>query len=390
MKKSWDVIIIGAGAAGMFCAIQAGKRGRSTLVLECAAAGGKKIAISGGGRCNFTNLHAGPGHYLCGNPHFVKAALARFKPQDFISLVDMHGIAYQETKSGQLFCRGSATEILRLLNKECAGVGAQILCNCTVDTIGKNDRFQVDTNRGQFECDSLVVATGGLAYPQAGGTDFGYRIALQFGLRVEPARPALVPFTLPEADLSCFRHLSGVSVEAAVRLRRQEFKDSLLFTHRGLSGPAILQISSYWNPGEPIEIDWMPDRTMEDLFAEDRRSPRQLKTLLGRYWPERFAKFWTEQYTVSKPMCQYSSRELRAIEAQIHSWRIIPAGTEGFRKAEVTAGGVDTNELSSQTMEARRVRGLFFIGEVVDVTGHLGGFNFHWAWASAFAAGQAS
>jgi predicted Rossmann fold flavoprotein len=384
-----DVIIIGAGAAGLFCAIQAGKRGRSTLVLERAAAPGKKISISGGGRCNFTNLHTRPDHFICGNPHFLKAALARFPPQDFVTLVEKHGIAYQEKKAGQLFCRDSSREIARLLDEECAEAQVETIVNCAVRAVTKEGRFLVETNLGRFEGNSLVIATGGLSFPQAGATDFGYCIARQFGLRIEPARPALVPFTLSKEDVPLFRHLSGVSLDAAVKLRGQKFRDDLLFTHRGLSGPAMLQISSYWNPGETIEIDLLPDIRMSDLFSEDRNSARELKTVLRRYWPERFAKFWTDQYAVSKPLCRYSNRELRAIEERLHAWRITPAGTEGYRKAEVTAGGVDTDELSSQTMEARRERGLYFIGEVVDVTGQLGGFNFQWAWASAFAAGQA-
>jgi predicted Rossmann fold flavoprotein len=389
MKKQWDVIIIGAGAAGLFCAIQAGKRGRSTLVLERNVAGGNKIAISGGGHCNFTNLHAGPDNFICRNPHFVKAALARFTPRDFIALVDKHGIAYREIKSGRLFCSHSAQDIIRLLHKECGDARVEILCSCAVGAVRKNGRFLVETNSGRFESDSLVVATGGLSFPKAGATDLGYRIARQFDLDIVPTKPALVPFILSKEDLLPLRHLSGVSIEAAVRLHRQEFRDQVLFTHRGLSGPAILQISSYWNPGETIGIDLMPDHAMTELFSEDRNSGRMLKTVLSRYWPGRFARFWTDRNAVSKPLHQYSDRELRALEKSLHSWQITPAGTEGYRKAEVTAGGVDTNELSSQTMEARRVPGLYFIGEVVDVTGQLGGFNFQWAWASAFSAGQA-
>jgi predicted Rossmann fold flavoprotein len=373
----------------LFCAIQAGKRGRSVLVLEHTAAAGKKISISGGRRCNFTNLHIGSDHFICRNPHFVKAALARFTPQDFIALIEKHGIAYHEKRAGQLFCNDSSFEIIRMLHKECTDAGAEILLNCAVGAVKKDGRFLVETHLGPFECSSLVIATGGLSLPQAGATDFGYRIAQQFGLRVEPTRPALVPFMIDEKDLSHFRNLSGISMEVAVRLQGEEFRDSLLFTHRGLSGPAILQISSYWNPGEAIEIDWMPDNNGAELFSKERNSAQELKTLLSRYWSERFAKIWTERYAVSKPLRQYSNREWRAIEDRIHFWKIIPAGTEGYIKAEVTAGGVDTNELSSQTMESRNVPGLFFIGEVVDVTGQLGGFNFHWAWSSAFSAGQA-
>jgi predicted Rossmann fold flavoprotein len=390
MKKDWDVIIIGAGAAGLFCAIETGKRGRSTLVLERAASGGKKIAISGGGRCNFSNLYATPEHFICRNSHFVKAALARFTPLDFVALVEKHGIPYHEKAAGQLFCSRSAQEILRLLHEECANARVEIVGDCRVDSVRKNSRFFVETNSGQFESRSLVIATGGLSYPQAGATDFGYRIAQQFNICIEPTRPALVPFVLSEKDLLRLRHLSGVSIEAAVRLHKQEFRDKLLFTHRGLSGPAILQISSYWNAGETIVVDCMPGCAKGTLFTSERKSPRELKTLLRRYWPGRFAEFWVEHHAISKPLPQYSKREQQTIENQIHSWEITPAGTEDYSRAEVTGGGVDTNELSSQTMEARRVRGLYFIGEVVDVTGQLGGFNLHWAWASAFAAGQAA
>jgi len=354
--------------------------------LDCTA--GRKIAISGGGRCNFTNVHTGPDHFLSGNPHFVKAALARFTPQDFIALVENHGIAYHEKKAGQLFCSSSSQEILRLLRKECSDAQVQVLTHCDIGSIRKNGRFLVETNRGRFACRSLVIATGGLSYPQTGATDFGYRIARQFGLRIEPTRPALVPFVFADEDQPHFRHLSGVSVEAAVRFHGQEFRESILFTHRGLSGPAILQISSYWKLGEMIEIDLMPGRIMEELISEDRNSSKELKSLFSRLWPERFARFWTDRHALSKPLHRYSNRELRAIEERLHAWQITPAGTEGYRKAEVTAGGVDTNDLSSQTMEARNVRGLYFIGEVVDVTGQLGGFNFQWAWASAFSAGQ--
>jgi predicted Rossmann fold flavoprotein len=387
MKR--DVIIIGGGAAGLFCAIQAGNRRRSTLVLERASAIGHKIAISGGGRCNFTNLHAGPNHFICRNPHFVKAALARFSPQDFVARVEKHGIAYCEKKAGQLFGADGAHEIVRMLQKECADARVEILCNCSVSAVRKENSFLVETNLGRFECRSLVIATGGLSFPAAGATDFGYRIARQFGLCIEATKPALVPFILPKEDQTDCRHLSGASLEAAVRLGGEEFRDNLLFTHRGLSGPAILQISSYWNPGESIEVDLLPGFNIGELFSEYRNSGKELKTLLSRYWPERFTKFWTERYAASKALRHYSNRELDAIEKRIHCWQIKPAGTEGYRKAEVTAGGVDAGELSSQTMESRRVRGLYFVGEVVDVTGQLGGFNLQWAWSSGFAAGQA-
>lgn len=388
MRTQQDVIIIGAGASGLFCATQAGKRGRSTLVLERASTMAKKIALSGGGRCNFTNLHAGPDHFICRNPHFVKAALARFTPRDFVDLLTHHGIGYHEKTAGQLFCDDSARAIIQMLRKECAAANVEILFNCNVDAIRKDGRFLVDTNRGSFESGSLVIATGGLSYPQIGATDFGYRIAEKFGLRIEPTRPALVPLVFSKEDQGLFSPLSGIAIDTAVRLDTRKFRGSLLFTHRGLSGPAILQISSYWNPGETIDIDLAPGQELEELFSQQRTSSRELKTLLSRYWPERFAKLWTDRYAISKPMRRYSNKELRAIEAQIHAWQITPAGTEGYRKAEVTAGGVDTNALSSKTLQARQVPGLYFIGEVLDVTGQLGGFNCQWAWASGFAAGQ--
>jgi predicted Rossmann fold flavoprotein len=384
-----DVIVIGGGAAGLFCAIQAGKRGRSTLVLERARTAGKKIAISGGGRCNFTNLHTGPANFICGNPHFHKSALARFTPHDFLSLIEKHGIAYHEKKAGQLFCDGSSQEVIRMLHEECAGAGAEILLNCDVCEVERESRFIIKTNLGRFECEALVIATGGLSLPQVGATDFGYRLARQFGLRVAPVKPALVPFTLAGEERELLLPLSGISMEALVRLRDESFREKILFTHRGLSGPAVLQISSYWNEGDTIEIDLLPDGSADELLAKDRDSSKELKTLLSRHWPQRFAKAWAEIHAESRPLRQYSNRELCAISGKVHHWRITPAGTEGYGKAEVTAGGVETDELSSQTMEARRAPGLFFIGEVVDVTGHLGGFNFQWAWASGFAAGQA-
>jgi predicted Rossmann fold flavoprotein len=387
MRK--DVIIIGAGAAGLFCAIQAGKRGRSTVVLEHSDAIGKKIALSGGGSCNFTNLKAGPENFICENPHFVKAALARFTPQDFLELVEKHGISYCQKSAGRLFCRGSSRDIVRMLKKECSEARAEIFINCAVGEIRKKNRFVIETSIGRLESDSLVVATGGVSFARTGATDFGYRIARQFGLRVWPVRPALVPLILSETDRRSFWRLSGISLNVVVRLKKREFRDSVLFTHRGLSGPAILQISSYWHEGEAIEIDLLPDLKVSEIFAEDRRSTKELKSILRRYLPARFATFWTDLHAASKPLGRYSNRELDAIEEQLHSWRITPSGTDGYDKAEVTAGGVDTNELSSKTMEARRMEGLYFIGEVVDVTGQLGGFNLQWAWASGFAAGQA-
>jgi predicted Rossmann fold flavoprotein len=391
MKK--DVIVIGGGAAGLFCAITAGARGRSVLVLEHAEKIGKKILISGGGRCNFTNVHTGPANFICGNPNFHKSALARYTPYDFIDLVQKHGIRYHEKKLGQLFCDGGSQQIVQMLLMECAEADVEIRANCTVKSVSKTGPFTVETNQGRFECESLVVATGGISIPKMGATDFGYRLARQFGLRVTETRPALVPFTLSEEDRAIFSPLSGVSIDALVSLRDQSFRENILVTHQGLSGPAILQISSYWRPGDVVEIDLLADDDAYELLVKEREELKELKTVLGQHWPQRFAQAWAVLHAKpqagSKPMRQYSNKELREIAERIHRWRIAPAGTEGYRKAEVTAGGVDTNELSSKTMESRRAPGLYFIGEVVDVTGHLGGFNFQWAWASGFAAGQA-
>jgi hypothetical protein len=384
MKK--DVIVIGGGAAGLFCAFTAGRRGRSALVLEHADRVGKKILISGGGRCNFTNLHTAPEHFRCANPNFHKSALARYTPRDFIELVERHRIAYHEKKLGQLFCDDSARQIVGMLLDECRRAGVEIRTQCKVEAVDHG--FVLHTNQGRFECESLVVATGGLSIPKMGATDFGHRLARQFGLRVTATRPALVPFTLAEADRKPFASLSGVSVEALVRLGDQSFRENILVTHQGLSGPAILQISLYWNPGETIEIDLLPGGDATRLLQAERESRKELKNLLGQHWSQRFAQAWADLYAPSKPMKQYSNRELREIAARIHRWPVTPNGTEGYRKAEVTAGGVDTDELSSKTMEAHRVPGLYFIGEVMDVSGWLGGYNFQWAWASGFAAGQ--
>lgn len=384
-----DVIVIGGGAAGLFCALTAGKRGRTTLVIEHAEKVGKKILISGGGRCNFTNLHTAPENFISRNPNFHKSALARFTPYDFIEMVERHKIPYHEKKLGQLFCDDSSQQIVRMLLDECSRAGAEIRANCRVQSVDKQgDNFIVETNQGRFESESLVIATGGLSIPKMGATDFGHRLARQFGLKVTQTKPALVPFTLSEKDREVFSPLSGISVDALVRFDNQQFRENILVTHQGLSGPAILQISSYWNSGEAVEIDLLPDGKADELLMNERDSLKELKTLLSQFWPQRFAQAWTEIYANSKPLRQYSNRELRAIAENIHRWRVVPNGTEGYRKAEVTAGGVDTDELSSKTMESRRIPGLYFIGEVVDVTGWLGGFNFQWAWASGFAAGQ--
>jgi hypothetical protein len=363
-SRSTDVLVIGGGGAGLMSAIEAGKRGRSVIVLERSDAIGKKIAISGGGRSNFTNLNVTPEHFLSQNRSFHKSALARYTPGDFISMVERHGIAYHEKKLGQLFCDQSADQIVTMLRNETRG---EIVCDCQVESIAKSEGFEVKTNRGDFEAESLVVATGGLSIPKIGATDFGYSLARQFGLNLIETRPALVPFLLTDPETSPFRDLRGVSLDANVRCGRVSFRENILFTHRGVSGPAILQISSYWKPGEAISIDVVPG---DDPL------------------PRRFLQVWNTAYRPTKPDEQWSRKETEAFEQRFHNWEVTPSGTEGYEKAEVTSGGVDTRELSSQTMESIKVPGLYFVGEVVDVTGQLGGFNFQWAWASGFAAGQ--
>ena len=390
----WDVIIIGGGAAGLFCAIAAGKRGRRVLVLEHSETIGKKIRISGGGRCNFTNIWTNPDNFISANPHFCKSALARYAPADFISLVEKHGIAYHEKKLGQLFCDGSSQQIIDMLLRECAAAGVEIRCACQVLEVNKDPQtgsFTIVTSQGSWNASSLVIATGGLSIASLGATDFGYRIARQFGLRVEEPRPGLVPLTLTSQMLKQLSKLSGVSVDVLVSCEGRvgkSFRENLLVTHRGLSGPAILQISNYWQPGKPISVNLLPDEDVYETLTSNQSSEIELANLLARHLPKRFAQAWCELYAVSKPIKQYQAAELHDIAEKIHNLQITPSGTEGFKKAEVTAGGVATSELSSQTMEAKSVPGLYFIGEVVDVTGQLGGYNFQWAWASGYAAGQ--
>lgn len=383
-----DVIIIGGGAAGLFCALIAGQRGRRVLVLEHADRIGKKITISGGGRCNFTNLYTSADNFLSANPNFCKSALSRYTPADFIALVEKHHIHYHEKKLGQLFCDGSSREIIGMLLVECERANVEIRLNCHVRRVEKESDFKVETNRGELESDALVIATGGLSIPKIGATDFGYRIARQFGLRIRETRPALVPLTFAPHKLDELKALSGVSIDALASCNGAEFRENILLTHRGLSGPAILQVSSYWKRGEAILIDLLPEVNAAEIFAAERRSEAELANLLGHYLPRRFAHAWSNLYARSRPLNQYSPKELEEIARRLHHWQLVPDGSEGYKKAEITAGGVDTDELSSKTMEARRIPGLYFIGEVVDVTGHLGGFNFQWAWASGFAAGQ--
>lgn len=383
-----DVIIIGAGAAGLMCAIEAGKRGRKVILVEHADKIGNKILISGGGRCNFTNLHSCPKNFLSENEHFCKSALARYTPADFIKLVNKYAIAYHEKKLGQLFCDKSAREIVGLLNKECGNAGVDIKLNCSVSRIQKEKQFLVHTGPGIFTSDSLVIASGGLSISKMGATDIGYRVARQFGLNVTETRPGLVPLTCDRKFLTAFGTLSGISVDAEVRCNGAMFRENILFTHRGVSGPAILQISSYWKDGDNIEINLLPDADLYKILRAQAQSRMKLDNFLSQFLPKRFIEKFCEQYFPIKPIYQYFEKDLQTIANAICHWVVRPIGTEGYDKAEVTCGGIDTKELSSKTMESKKVPGLYCIGEAVDVTGHLGGHNFQWAWASGFAAGQ--
>ena len=384
---NFDAIVLGAGAAGLMCAIEAGKRGRKVAVLEHADRIGKKILISGGGRCNFTNIHCTAQNFISANQHFHKSAVARYTPRDFIALVEKHRIPYHEKTLGQLFCDGSSREIVTMLEDECRAAGVQISNATRVGRVLRTTEFVVETNRGEFRAPVLVVATGGLSIPKMGATPFGYELAKQFGLKIQPTRPALVPFTFNPEDRERYCDLAGVSAEVIASADSQQFREKMLITHRGLSGPAILQISSYWKPGHSIVLDLAPDTSVTGPLR-DQKSRRDLasaKTAFRAALPNRFADRWLEQ---NQPP-NWTNHALEELERRAHHWEITPAGTEGYDKAEVTVGGVDTDELSAKTMESRKVPGLFFIGEVVDVTGHLGGFNFQWAWASGFCAGQA-
>lgn len=385
-----NVIIIGAGASGLFCAIECARRGRSVLVLDHGPRTGSKVRISGGGRCNFTNLHISPANYRSRNPHFCRSALARFTPRDILSLVEQHRIAYYEKEAGQLFCVKSSREFVAMLDQECSRAGAEVRLSCAVSDIAREERFVVTTKQGVFRSDSLVIATGGLSYGNLGATGFGHAVARQFGLKVVQPAPALVPFVFPGKAQAIFKGLAGVSLEAAISCGGKRVRGSLLFTHRGLSGPAALQASLYWTAGEPLLIDLLPDRDILAVLMERRRSRMELRTLLTRHLPKRLAEVWCDLMADVKPLDQTSDRELKEIAEGLHGWKVLPKGTEGYDTAEVTAGGVDTDELSSKTMEAKKVPGLYFIGEVMDVTGELGGYNLHWAWASGSAAGQAA
>ena len=386
---NYDVIVIGGGAAGLMCAMEAGKRGRSVVVLEHAERLGKKILISGGGRCNFTNLGVSAANFVTsGSPHFCKSALARFTPADFISLVEKHGIAYHEKKLGQLFCDSSSRQIVEMLEAECAAANVEIRLNCRIAGVRRENRFEVESSSGVITSDSVVVATGGLSFPKLGATDFGYGLADQFGLKTVRQRPGLVPLTFAQPEGRLYSELSGLSLDVVAMVFNAKFRENILFTHRGISGPAILQVSNYREEGEPIEFDLLPDKSALALLNHHRSEKKELSTVLSQWLPQRFVQIWCQANMPSRPVNRYAPRELESIAAGLHSWTMCPEGDEGYPKAEVTLGGIDTNELSSRTMEARRFPGLFFIGEVVDVTGWLGGYNFQWAWASGFAAGQ--
>jgi len=382
----FDALILGAGAAGLLCAIEAGKRGRRVAVLERADRIGKKILISGGGRCNFTNLHCRPENFISANDHFAKSALARYTPADFIALVEKHRIPYHEKTLGQLFCDRAAEDITNMLEAECRAAGVQIFLNCRVQKVQRTMQFIVRTEAAEFLSPALVVATGGLSIPKMGATAFGYDLARQFGLNIVTTKPGLVPFLLGGKDYKLFSDMAGVSVEVIASANYHAFREKMLITHRGLSGPAILQISSYWDKGEPIQIDLAPGREIAPAIRAARvRNSTAARAAFQGILPKRFAERWLE----ANAPPNWTNDSLAQLEKHAHEWVLTPAGTEGYEKAEVTAGGVDTNELSSKTMETKKVRGLYFIGEVVDVTGHLGGFNFQWAWASGAAAGRA-
>ena len=386
MTRGFDALILGGGAAGLLCAAEAGKRGRRVAVLELAGRTGKKILISGGGRCNFTNLHCRPENFLSANEHFAKSALARYTPSDFIALVEKHRIPYHEKTLGQLFCDRSAHDVTDMLEAECRDAGVQIFLNVKTQEVLHGSEFLVRTGSGEFRAPVLVVATGGLSIPKMGATSLGYELARQFGLKIVTPRPALVPLVLSKHDQRHFCDLAGVSADVAVSTGHHTFREKMLFTHRGLSGPSILQISSYWEKSKPLCIDLAPDRDISSSIRRARiRNLAAARAAFLGVLPQRFAERWLELFAPSS----WTNQDLDAFERAVHAWNVSPVETEGFEKAEVTAGGVDTDELSSKTMEARKVRGLFFIGEVVDVTGHLGGFNFQWAWASGAAAGRA-
>jgi predicted Rossmann fold flavoprotein len=388
--KNYDVVIIGAGAAGLMCALTAGRRGRKVLVLDHAERMGNKILISGGGSCNFTNLYLEPENYISENPHFCKSALSRFSQHDFISLVEKYNISYQQRQLGQLFCNGNSVEILNLLLEECRLSDVNIQNRSTIKKIEKDNYFTIKTNSKNYVTESLVIATGGLSMPAIGASGFGYEIAEQFGLKVLSRNPGLVPLTFCRDVLDDFSDLSGISADAVVSCKGQSFREAILFTHRGLSGPAVLQISNYWQPGDEVVINLLPDIDLTETIKQwqKERPKTELKNLIGELLTKRVAHRWLELWHHNKPVNQYNEKEINEVADIFNAWCIRPSDTEGYRVAEVTRGGVDTNELSSKTFEARKMKSLYFIGEVVDVTGWLGGYNLQWAWSSGFSAGQ--
>ena len=382
----FDVIVIGGGAAGLFCAIEAGKRGRKTLVIEHNAQVGRKIVISGGGRCNFTNIATKPENFISANPHFCKSALARYTPQHFVELVKKHKIEFYEKKLGQLFCRESSRLIVEMLLKECASAKVDFQLDCSVKSVGREDLFELETTRGKFTAESLVIATGGLSFSKIGASDFGYKIAKQFSIKRTDLRPSLVALVL--AGGNNYSKLAGIAIDANLNAGKQVFRENILFTHRGLSGPAVLQISNYWKKKQPVIVNLLPETDALEHLIANRHKNQTIENFLGGILPQRFAEAFVLQNGSNKPLKQLSNREIERISELLNKWSVEFSDTEGYDRAEVTLGGVSTDELSSQTMEAKKVSGLYFIGEVVDVTGWLGGYNFQWAWSSGFAAGQ--
>ena len=382
----------------MMCAIQAAQRGRSVCLIDHSAKLAEKIRISGGGRCNFTNLNTKPDNFISANPHFCRSALTRYTPQHFVGWLNENGISYHEKKLGQLFCDDGSEAIIALLKRTCDAAGVKFLMPCSVGEITRDENFEVHTSCGKFQAQSMVIATGGLSIPKIGATPFGYKIAQQFGIPVTKLKPGLVPLSFHPEEWVDYASLAGVSIDAEVSYGKQAFRENLLITHRGLSGPAILQISSYWEHGQPLHINLLPDRNMYNILKEQCSNPMLLSNYLALHLPKRFIEAWIRHlsgglssgthYAENKPLNQYADKELQLLADQLHDWQIIPTGTLGYSKAEVTRGGVDTHALSSRTMQSNNVPGLYFIGEVLDVTGHLGGYNFQWAWSSGYAAGQ--
>ncbi len=390
--EKWDIIIIGAGASGLMCAIEAGKRGRKVLILDQSKKAGNKIRMSGGGRCNFTNYDVGAEHYLGDNPHFCKSALSRFNQWDFLAMVHNYKIPFHEREHGQLFCDDTAKDILNMLLAECQQAGVEIRLNCSIEIIEQQSdhHFRLNSSRGQFHCQSLVVATGGLSIPSMGSSPFGYQIAQQFGIDIKPTRAGLVPFTLQPDDKKRLAELSGIAINSLVSHSQSSFRENLLFTHRGLSGPVILQISNFWQPGDNLQIDLLPDTDLVDYLknAQKTHPQQQIKTALQSLLPKRLLAAFIDKKILEQPLANSRFEHFENISTQLKRWQIKPNGTEGYRTAEVTLGGVDTDAISSKTLEAKNRTGLYFVGEVLDVTGWLGGYNFQWAWASGWCAGQ--